>query len=1163
MSGHLIKSTGGAHASHGDATVFNALALLAAPALVFLPGSGTADVPKRIPLEYSYDTTDAGESFVSRIDIWASVNNGQPQRLVFDTGSDRPNMQIGPDVTGAAAEGEKQLYLYGDATYGYLVQQAGVSTLTFHDPGALGDASATVTLPMVGQSGYEVAQILDIVYTKDNLGASKLNLSSRPVFSRTTDGVTTDYYADLDARELIAAGKAADEGGTVWGTLGAGNYVRKDFAGTYAIGGTTTTGYIVAANGNSAEASKAATPGCSPCLIVDLDQSLRAQFGSFMPWGEKSPEVEAILNTLDAFPGSGAPASTEYEGNYTLALSTGASTDAVEIAGVRAMLDTGTPGGGTLTVSEGQLKALIDAGVKVTEDASGAYTITELAITAPDGNSVALAGVSVAVVPGTTSGAVFIAGQDFFLSQSVMYDLQNKTTAYTPYFVSADNFTTDAPGEGEVQLGRVTAEMGSAFPEQDAAGREYDVGYFGAAGVISGAGDLAIAEHAVLRLTNANTYTGETLIERGGTLELGGIGSIEASARVMANGLFDIGDKGNLIAAWGISDAYDNARIRSLAGAGRVQLGENRLILTAAADSFSGTITDLDEDKKHGGGGLSVAGGVQTLTGANTYIGATLVAADAGLILTGSLLSPVSVSGLFANHGTVSGATTVRSGGMASGTGSYAGLAVAAGGTVASGGAKSLKVAGDFTQAAGSRYVFGQVAEGAGIAVTGSARIAPGARLHLTRAAAGDFAIGESYLLLSTGEGVSGSYGSMTGDLATDAPFLAFTLDTEGTDLLLDVERSGVAFADVAASANQGQAAAGLESLGTGHVLYDRIVTSTAASARESFNLLSGEIHASLPAALMEDSHFLRDAVTGRLRAAISAPGASRAPVQTPEMAQMSFVPATTDRPAWWGQAFGAWGHLDGDGNAARIDRRTGGLVFGADAPVDRWRLGAMIGYSDGSYDLDDRNSSGSARSVHLGGYAGTEWGALAFRSGVALSWHRLETDRAVMGDRVSADYDGHSAQIFGELARRIDSGGVAFEPYAGLAHVRVKTDAFAESGGAAALTGAAATMNSTFSTLGLRAGTDLQLGSALAALSGGIGWRHAFGDISPAADMAFPGGAGFGVAGGPIARNAALLELGLDVALSDVSTLRLDYEGQIASGTQEHRLAASFNMEF
>ncbi|WP_375143306.1 autotransporter domain-containing protein [Pelagibacterium sp. H642] len=36
--------------------------------------------------------------------------------------------------------------------------------------------------------------------------------------------------------------------------------------------------------------------------------------------------------------------------------------------------------------------------------------------------------------------------------------------------------------------------------------------------------------------------------------------------------------------------------------------------------------------------------------------------------------------------------------------------------------------------------------------------------------------------------------------------------------------------------------------------------------------------------------------------------------------------------PVFWTQGFGSWSLTDGDGNAAGIDRSTGGLLVGADS---------------------------------------------------------------------------------------------------------------------------------------------------------------------------------------------------------------------------------------
>ena len=55
-------------------------------------------------------------------------------------------------------------------------------------------------------------------------------------------------------------------------------------------------------------------------------------------------------------------------------------------------------------------------------------------------------------------------------------------------------------------------------------------------------------------------------------------------------------------------------------------LGAQTLTLTNASDTFSGVISGQ-------GGGLTIAGGTETLTGTNTYTGATTINSGATLAL--------------------------------------------------------------------------------------------------------------------------------------------------------------------------------------------------------------------------------------------------------------------------------------------------------------------------------------------------------------------------------------------------------------------------------------------------------------------------------------------------------------------------------------------------
>ncbi|MNR39399.1 Extracellular serine protease precursor [compost metagenome] len=67
------------------------------------------------------------------------------------------------------------------------------------------------------------------------------------------------------------------------------------------------------------------------------------------------------------------------------------------------------------------------------------------------------------------------------------------------------------------------------------------------------------------------------------------------------------------------------------------------------------------------------------------------------------------------------------------------------------------------------------------------------------------------------------------------------------------------------------------------------------------------------------------------------------------------------------------------------------------------------------------------------------------------------------------------------------------------------------------------------------------------------MGWRHAFGDVQPQTIMSFDGGQAFSVAGAPIARNAALAELGVVTAITQNATIGLTYSGQFGGGNREN----------
>lgn len=136
-------------------------------------------------------------------------------------------------------------------------------------------------------------------------------------------------------------------------------------------------------------------------------------------------------------------------------------------------------------------------------------------------------------------------------------------------------------------------------------------------------------------------------------------------------------------------------------------------------------------------------------------------------------------------------------------------------------------------------------------------------------------------------------------------------------------------------------------------------------------------------------------------------------------------------------------------------------------------------------------------------------------------------------------------------------------EPFANAAYVSTHTGSYEENGGPAALTSDSETNDNTFTTLGLRAATGFEVGAMPASFRAMAGWRHAFGDVQPEATLAFDGSADFVIAGAPIARDAAVLEAGFDLAISPDATFGIAYSGEIGDDAEDHGLNATLAVEF
>jgi outer membrane autotransporter protein len=588
---------------------------------------------------------------------------------------------------------------------------------------------------------------------------------------------------------------------------------------------------------------------------------------------------------------------------------------------------------------------------------------------------------------------------------------------------------------------------------------------------------------------------------------------------------------------------------------------------------------------------ISHLAGVTRMTAdSSAFAGITNVSGGTLLVdTTGKLggVFDVSGTGVLGGIGTIGTAgqtTTISSGTLAPGQ-------VGAVGT--------LNVAGDLVFGATSTYAVTIAGNKTSdlTKVAGTTTIADGAKVNVTALGnSANYNVGYSgtgyrYTILSSAGGLTGKFTDVQ-----NSAFLNYTSSSDANNAYLNVALKttpvdpttptnptnpttpGV-FAPVANTPNQLATARALDSLSQGSALWWAVANvPTYDAAREAYTQLSGAPIASASATMTQDSHYVRDAVNDRIRGAFDS-------VAAPNMAVMSY---TAERDAYayagpfhkiapkpaarepemfavWGSAFGSWGKTNSDGNADRVNREAGGMLAGIDSQViNGLRVGLLAGYSRSTFDT--ANARGSSDSYHAGAYAGTSFGALALRSGLSYTWYDNQSQRnvAFVGQRLDANYKANSFQAFGELGYRIDvSSLTAFEPYANVSYVRLNTDGFRETGGFAALTVNAQNSSNAYTTLGSRVSTTFDLAGFQTTARGGLGWRHAFGDIVPVSTVAFTGSSAFTVSGLPIDTNMGVIEAGLDMRVLPTGTLGISYNGQYGARGSENGVSGRLRVQF
>jgi outer membrane autotransporter protein len=666
-------------------------------------------------------------------------------------------------------------------------------------------------------------------------------------------------------------------------------------------------------------------------------------------------------------------------------------------------------------------------------------------------------------------------------------------------------------------LGRGGISLASGnFPATVVFDQRFD-GTFG--GAITGNGSLVKTNLGALTLTGTNTYSRGTTVQ-GGSL-VGNSRSLQGD--IVNNGLV----------------AFD----QSFDG------------------KYSGNLTGKGAFNKAGAGKLNITGNDQAGNGTNINGGTLAVNGrlDSGVV--------VNTGGIIAGSGVVIGKVTLNGGKDERGMNAQ----IEPGNSIG-----TLHILGDLTMAPASGYqVQINGASSDDIQVSGTAAIQSTTfEIERYNTASSPVLPGKTYTILMTTDGLS--VVSPTVAIA-DFPFISFALSEDGFNGYLTTSRSAERFAELASTPNEAAVANALDSA-TSSLAWQQVVGASTADARTAFPSLSNaSIHASAAGVLSEQSHFLRDAVLDRLRqdfpmSDAGAPadsvlsyveGAPAAAATLPTKKAPSVAVPLGPVYAVWAQGLGSWGSLSGNSNVARTSDSIGGVISGVDVTYNRMlRLGFAGGYSQSNFNSTNTPASGSADSYHFAVYGGWQEGPWALRGGGSVSWNDLNTSRQVtavaLGGAQNASYADKTWQGFVEGARNFAFGPAALEPFANVAYVHVG-GGVSESG-LVAMSGSTS-FDTTYTTLGAHGSYVLPAGLTAQAT---LGWRYAFGDVTPTSTLAFQsGGSAFALAGSPIARNALVTELGVNYAIGPSATIGIAYSGQYSGGANENSGKANLTLRF
>ncbi len=696
-----------------------------------------------------------------------------------------------------------------------------------------------------------------------------------------------------------------------------------------------------------------------------------------------------------------------------------------------------------------------------------------------------------------TGSIEFLAGNTTLQGDSSGFSGNTAIEAGEVLLTGALGGTVQIGAHGLLQVGNGTANGSLTGGAVNNGTLIFDqVGDYDYAGALSGSGGLVKRGNGVLTLSGDYHYKGHTVVQ-GGSLSLAA--QLDPDTHLsIDDGIFDLNGKTQTVA--GLSG-----------GSGELALGETgELTVNQNQDSsFGGSLSGSGIFNKNGTAALN-------LTGVSSFSGQVNVN-----------------SGLLAINGQLPGTVIVQNSGVLGGSGVAGSVVAHQGGTVAPGNSiGTLSVNNNVQFDAGSIYAVEVDAAGNSDKILATGQVLLNGGTVQVLAEAGDYNPYTSYLILDADGGVSGRFENATSNFAFLSPSLAYAPNT----VTLALTRNDVAFSQMAATPNQRATAEAIDSaFAVGNPVYQALVTSTAEGARQAFDAMSGEVHASTLSAVAQQSETLRRTALDRLD--IDAKGTQL-----------------------WAQAHGELADLRGNDNSAKVSvRDAGGLSLGVDTDLGPMRVGVAASYATSDVSVRERGSSADTKALSASIYAGARVGVLALRAGAGYSDLDFKTTRNVavgnLSDHLTAKYGGKATTLFGEVGYPLQlAAGHVVEPFVGVNALWLKNDAFSEDGGSLALRGESRSRNYAWSTLGVKGSFALEA----VVVSAKLGWQHALSKRDVESTLAFAqGGTAYAIQGAPLAKDAALLDFNLDWRLSPATQFGIGYSGSLANQGSSHTARA------